>query len=204
MIPYEIAYWMRRLYRQKLTTTSGGNISARVGNRVFITPSGIDKARLRESDIAEIDLSGQIIHSKHPLSMETPMHLAIYLARPDILAIVHAHPPFATALACATNPSLDTALTSEGRLVLGEIGWAAYELMGTKLLAQKVADTAVRHQVILMQNHGAIALGRSLLQAFDRLEVLEYTCQIQHITNSMPPVNRLSESQVKEIDQLGK
>ncbi len=147
----EIAYFMRRLYRQKLTTTSGGNISVRKDKSVFITPSAIDKGEMLAEQVGELDLEGNIIESKHKLSIETAMHLAIYKARPDVSAIVHAHPPYGTAYA-SSNKTLNSKLTSEGRLVLGNIAFAKYALMGTQDLADLVANEAKNSNVILMEN----------------------------------------------------
>ena len=197
----EIAYFMRRLYRQKLTTTSGGNISAKKGNSVFITPSAIDKGEMMTEQVGEVDLEGTIINSKHKLSIETAMHLAIYKARPDIQAIVHAHPPYGTAFA-SSNKTLNSELTSEGRLVLGNIAFAKYELMGTQELANVVAEQSKTSNVILMENHGVIALGKTLLEAFDRLEVLEFTAKINFVTETLNMRKPLIKEQLGEIDKM--
>ena len=197
----EIAYYMRRLYRQKLTTASGGNISAKQNNMVFITPSGIDKGEMQTEQVGEIDLEGNIIESKHKLSMETPMHLAIYKVRPDVKAIVHAHPPYGTAFA-ASNKTLSSDLASEGRLVLGDIAFAKYALMGTQDLADMVANSAQKSNIILMENHGVIALGNTLLEAFDRLEVLEFTAKMNFITESLNMRKPLNKEQLIEIDKM--
>lgn len=197
----DIAYFMRRLYRQKLTTTSGGNISARINEEVFITPSGIDKGRIRSNQIGSTNYDAQNLTPNLKLSMETPMHLAIYKARPDIKAIVHAHPPYGTAFASSAK-TFESNLTSESRLVLGSIGFAKYALMGTDNLAEVVAKEAEKSHVILMENHGVIALGRNLLEAFDRLEVLEFTAQMQYITRSLSIDKPLDSNQLKEIDNM--
>ena len=197
----EIAYFMRRLYRQKLTTTSGGNISVRKDKSVFITPSAIDKGEMLAEQVGELDLEGNIIESKHKLSIETAMHLAIYKARPDVSAIVHAHPPYGTAYA-SSNKTLNSKLTSEGRLVLGNIAFAKYALMGTQYLADVVAKQAQNSNVILMENHGVIALGETLTEAFDKLEVLEFTAKMNFITETLNMRKPLSDKQAKEIDNM--
>ena len=197
----EVAYYMRRLYRQQLTTTSGGNISAKQNHSIFITPSGIDKGEIQTEEIGKIDLEGNSIESRHKLSTETPMHIAIYKARPDIKAIIHAHPPYGTAYA-SSNKNLNSELTSEGRLILGEIAFAKYKLMGTQELADVVAKSAKDSNVILMENHGIIALGKTLLEAFDRLEVLEFTAKINFITETLNMKKPLTEEQLKQIDTM--
>ena len=93
----EIAYFMRRLYEQRLTTTSGGNISIKHDGRILITPSALDKGRITPEQISEMDMNGNPVGaSSLKLSIESRMHLEIYRARPDVSAIVHAHPPTAT------------------------------------------------------------------------------------------------------------
>jgi len=129
------------------------------------------------------------------------MHLAIYKARPDIKAIVHAHPPYATSYA-SSNKKLNSALTSEGRLILGNIAYADYALMGTDDLAKVVAKASIDSNVILMENHGVIALGKSLLKAFDRLEVLEFTAKMNFITETLNMRVPLTKEQLTEIDKL--
>lgn len=197
----EISYFMRRLYRQKLTTTSGGNISAKHEKAIYITPSGIDKGEITEEQIGTTNLDGELIKSNHKLSTETAMHCAVYKTRPDVLAIVHAHPPYGTAYA-SSKKKLNSDLTSEGRLILGEIGFADYELMGTQDLADVVAKAAKSSNVILMENHGVIALGKTLLEAFDRLEVLEFTAKMNFITHNLGIQKPLTKEQLKEIDDM--
>ena len=95
----EISKFMRRLYQQKLTTSLGGNISMKINDRILITPSQIDKNDLKAKDIAHLTTNGDILKSKHKISLETPMHIAIYNARSDIQVIMHAHPFWCTVAA---------------------------------------------------------------------------------------------------------
>ena len=200
-IKEEIAYYMRRLYRQKLTTTSGGNISVKSSKFIYITPSGIDKARIQAKQIGKIKHTGAIIESHFPLSMETPMHTAIYQKRKDVKAIVHAHAPYATAYT-ATDKSINAQLTSEGALILGDLAWAPYALMGTQSLADIVAKQAEKNNIILLENHGIVALGKNLTEAFDRLEVLEFTAQMNFITQCLGKQKALSTEQIEEIKNM--
>lgn len=171
--PAEIAYFMRRLYRQGLTTTSGGNISARDGETIWITPGGTDKGRLQTGEIGRLRLSdGQAPDPAFHPTCEADMHLALYRARPDLQAIVHAHPVTASAFAAANCP-ISNRLLSEAYVVLGDIGRVSYQKFGSPELAAAVAAAAANSDVLLLGNHGALALGQTLLQAFDRLEVLE-------------------------------
>ncbi len=167
----EIAEFMRRLYQQGLTTTSGGNISIRQDEVILLTPGGTDKAKMRPEDIGQMNLQGELLSDFKP-TCEVGMHLAIYRARPDINAIVHAHPVTASAFAAA-ECAISNRLLCESYLLLGEITCVDYETLGTAALAAAAAKAAQKYNCLLLRNHGALTLGKNLLQAFDRLEVLE-------------------------------
>ncbi|MFA7230213.1 MAG: class II aldolase/adducin family protein [Victivallaceae bacterium] len=168
----EIAHFMRRLYKQQLTTASGGNISAICGKNMLITPSATDKGRMKGGEIGVMDMQGNIVGKKFRPSIESMMHLEIYRRRQDVKAIVHAHPVVASAFSASTR-KISTAYLAEAYVVLGEIAYADYGCQGTAELAKLVGDAAEKSNCIVMKNHGIIALGRNLLEAFDRLEVLE-------------------------------
>jgi L-fuculose-phosphate aldolase len=198
----EVAYFMRRLYRHNLTTTSGGNISMRINEgHMLITPSSTDKGRMKGNEIGLLAFTGENLTTHLKLSMETGMHLAIYEKRPEIRAIIHAHPPVASAFT-AMRKKINCALTAESRAILGTPGFATYALMGTEQLARIVAESALDSQVILMQNHGVICLGDNLLTAFDRMEVLEAAAKMTLITGLMHDSYELNPQQLREIDNL--
>ncbi len=196
----DIAYFMRRLYRQQLTTTSGGNISARLGDYVLITPSGLDKARLCADDIGVVGLTGEMLGIPFKPSIENRMHLEIYARRPDVKAIVHAHPAAASSYAATSTP-LNTRLLAESYVILGNVAVAGYRCIGSEALARETAATAETGcNCILMRNHGALALGGSLLEAFDRLEVMEACAKIN--LNIMGPPGNPVELQAGDLDDL--
>jgi L-fuculose-phosphate aldolase len=198
----EVAYFMRRLYKKNLTTTSGGNVSLRTGeDLLLITPSALDKGRIKADQIGVLTLSGNNLTPKLKPSIETGMHRAIYEKRPDIKAIVHAHPPIATSFT-AMSKDINCRLTAEARAILGTPRSAPYALMGTAGLAAIVADSAADTFVILMENHGVICLGPDLLTAFDRMEVLEAAAKMTLITTLLKGVRELNTEQLKEIDNL--
>jgi L-fuculose-phosphate aldolase len=198
----EVAYFMRRLYNKNLTTTSGGNISFKIdADRLLITPSALDKGRMKSDQIGLLTMSGENKTSSLKLSIESGMHLAIYKKRPDIQAIVHAHPPIASSFT-ALHRCINCTLTSEARAILGIPRTAPYALMGTALLADIVAENATDTNVILMENHGIICLGKTLLAAFDRMEVLEAAAKMTLITELLKEKKELSPIQLREIDNL--
>lgn len=197
----EVAYFMRRLYAQRLTTTSGGNISLKSGDHILITPSQTDKARIKAEEIGILTTSGENQTPQLKPSMESKMHLAIYICRPDVKAIVHAHPVFATSF-CISKKEIKTNLAGETWAVIGAPVKADYRLMGTQDLADVVADASLKGNVILLENHGVLAVGNSLLQAYDRLEVTETAAKMTFITDMMGERKELSETELKEIDKL--
>ncbi len=196
----EIAEWMRRLYRQRLTTTSGGNISARDGDAVWMTPGSTDKATMQAADIGAMRLDGTLLTAGFRPTCEAQMHLAIYRARPDVRAVVHAHPVTASAFAAA-ECAISERLLAETYVVVGKIGRSAYHKQGTDALAQSVAEALAECNTILLPNHGALAVGDSLLQAFDRLEVLENAAQATLICEHLlkAPARHLTPEQLKEL-----
>lgn len=198
----EVAYFMRRLYKKGLTTTSGGNVSCRTDDgRIFITPSQTDKGRIRKNEIAEITIDGELLTNDLKVSMETGMHLAIYKLRPDVKAIVHAHPVFASTYAAAGLLPLCN-LLGESRAILGNVKLVKYELMGTPKLAKAVSESLQDSNVSIMLNHGAIAVGNNLLQAFDRLEVLEAASKVSFNTGILAKRKELTDEEILEIDKL--
>lgn len=176
----EVAAFMQRLYRQRLTTTSGGNISVRCGKNILITPSATDKGLLKAEEVGIMDMTGMVVGKSFKPSIESEIHLEIYRQRREVNAIVHAHPVAASAFA-ASAAWLKTTYHAEAQVILGTIGYADYSCPGSPELAEKVANATRQHNCILMRNHGALCVGTSLLEAFDRLEVLEATAQINLI-----------------------
>ena len=197
-----VAEIMNRLYARGLTTVSGGNVSARAGDAILITPSATDKGRMRPEEIAEIALDGVNRTPHLKPSIETSMHLSVYRKNPNVEAIVHAHPPFATAFAAAGRLP-NVRLTAEGYAILGEPALAPYALMGSPELAEIVADTLSGGRVCaLMESHGAICVGATLLEAFDRIEVLENAARIELYVERLGGAEGLSPARCEAIDRL--
>ncbi|MBN2172945.1 MAG: class II aldolase/adducin family protein [Bacteroidales bacterium] len=196
-----VAYFMRRMYEQRLTTSTGGNISLKVGEKILITPSQTDKARMVAESIGSMTLNGRVLSHRFKASMENKMHLAIYHKRPDVKAIIHGHPIFATSFAICGKKVM-TNLAGESRAILGEPVMADYKLMGTQELADVVAEASLRGNVILMENHGVITLGDTLVEAFDRIEVLEAAAKMTLITQMIGNPKELNAEELKEIDNL--
>lgn len=196
----ELAYFMRRLYKMGLTTTSGGNISMLSGDHLLITPSTLDKGRMRAKEIAILTIDGSNLTPEINPTSEKEMHLEIYRTNGSVRAIVHAHPVTASAFACTKN-EIRTDLMAEHYAILGTPVRAPYATTGTKDLAQKVSAACTRGKAILMDNHGVLATGYTLLQAFDRIEVLENAAKTTLITALIKDRNTIPE---EELGLLGK
>ena len=198
----EVARFMRRLYRQKLTTTGGGNISCRTADgNIVITASGSDKAEQSADTVGVITPEGKSLTPDLKLSIETGMHLAIYAVRPDISAIVHAHPVTASLFSAARSIPLNLHLTAEAYAIAENAVRIPYALMGTEALARLAAEHLQNADCGLLENHGVIALGKSLLAAFDKMEVLENAAR-QTLMAQTIPCTPLSPEQLREIDIL--
>ncbi len=193
----DILRTMERIYRYRMTTTSGGNLSVREPNEdVWITPARLDKGGLRREDIVCVKADGSILGAHEP-SSELPFHQAVYERRPDIRAIVHAHPVALVAFSiCGQAP--DTQLLHQARHVCGEVGFAAYALPGSQALAERVgAAFAKGGHCVMMESHGVVAGGETLQQAFQRFETLEFTAKTIIKARMLGKVNYLSREQIE-------
>ncbi len=198
----QVAKWMRRLYEKGLTTCLGGNISCRLDdNHIAITASETDKGKIKDVDVAVVSMDGLVIEPLVKISMETGMHLAIYKQRPDVKAIVHAHPPFGS-LFSVLEQKINTKLLAEAYTIIGTPLVASYAAPGSEQLAANVAECAQNTNVVLMANHGVLAVGNTLLKAFDRIEVLENAAKMTVLTSLMGDKRELTSAQLAELDKL--
>jgi len=197
-----VASFMKRLYRQGLTTTSGGNISMRFSDDLIaITPSATDKGRMKWREVGLMNIFGENLIPELKPSIESEMHLAIYRKNLEVKAIIHAHPLFATSFT-AMKYKIDTNLTAEACAILGTPKQIPYALMGTRELAELVSEHAIQSDVLLLENHGILTTGANLLQAFDKIEVLENAARMTLITGLVSKKSPLSKSRISEIERL--
>ena len=175
----QIVAIMARIYGHGMTTTSGGNISVRDENGdVWITPARVDKGSLRAQDIVRLSAGG-VMHGSHPPSSEYPFHLSIYQCRPDIDAIIHAHPCALVSFSiCGQTPN--TRIFPEAWNVCGAPRFAAYALPGSQQLGENIAKEFVAPQkpyCVILQNHGVVVGAQNLAVAYQRLESLEFAAE---------------------------
>lgn len=192
----EIVQMIERIYRYRMTTTSGGNLSIRdeTGD-MWITPARVDKGSLRREDIVCLRRDGRA-EGLHKPSSEHPFHQCIYRVRADIGAIVHAHPTALVACSISRNVP-DTALFPQAYHVCGKVGYAPYALPGSEQLGRHIADVfAQGYDCVLLENHGVVVGGADMQQAFERFETLEFTAKMIIKASMLGTVRYLSAEQL--------
>jgi len=200
----EMVRAINELYQLGLITATGGNVSVRVEEReeCWITPSQLYKGDLRPELMVRIDLAGNVLDEGVPApSSEWPMHTAIYRARPEVRAIVHAHAPYATILALSGLPFLP--VTTEAAF-FREVPVVPFIMPGTKELAEAVVKAMGRNPVCLLQNHGVVVAATSLRRACNILEVVERTAQLIwgcYAVGKKPPT--LPKDVVRMLQEVG-
>ena len=170
----------RRLYARGLIGGNEGNISVRRGDTLFVTPAGVCKGFLTPDMIVRTDLEGRA-QGAGRASTEVQMHTAVYRKRPDVTAVVHAHPPTATGFAVAGIP-LDRPLIAEAVVTLGPVPVIPYGQPATSELARNVGDAICGAHALLMANHGALTVGESLYRAWERMETVEQLAKVALVT----------------------
>jgi L-fuculose-phosphate aldolase len=198
----EVARFMRRLYKHGLTTTSGGNISLRLtDDLILITPTATDKGRMKWKEVGIVNILGENLTPHLKPSIETGMHLAIYKMKRDVLAIVHAHPVYAS-LFTAIKAKINTNLTAEAKAILGDPLFVRYAVMGSKALADVAAEHIMHSDILLLENHGILTTGSKLLHAFDKIEVLENAAKMTLMTEMTGKKRPLGKEQILELERL--
>jgi L-fuculose-phosphate aldolase len=192
----EIVQTIDLIYRFRMTTTSGGNLSIRgVDDEIWITPARVDKGQLGRDDIVCVWPKGKT-QGRHPPSSELPFHQAIYAASRDLSAIVHAHPVSLVAFSIAKQvPNMR--LFHQSFEVCDDVGFAPYALPGSTQLGQNIATCfANGFRCVVLENHGVVVAGNSLQQAFQRFETLEFTAKTEIMARHLGQPRYLSEEQL--------
>lgn len=190
------------MYRQGYIAAGDGNVSARLeDDRVLVTPSGFHKGFIGESDLVVVDLAGKLRKGQHKPSSEFAMHALAYRERPDVRAVVHAHPPLTVGLALA-GVSLAQCVLSETCLVLGAILTAPYSTPTTEEVPNVLRPYLRQANAIVMDRHGALTLGRDLDEAYNRLEAMEHASKITHAARVIGPIRPLPAVEVDKLTAL--
>jgi L-fuculose-phosphate aldolase len=190
----------RRLYARGLVVATDGNISCRCEDgTLLITPSGVAKGELEEAQLLRVDGRGQVLAGEGKPSSEFRMHLAVYAERPDVQAVVHAHPPLLTAFTLAGVPFIAETLP-EVWLTIGPVPTAAYATPSTAEVVTAIAPYIANHQAILLERHGSLTVGKDLQEAYLRLEKLEHaahTLLYSQLLNGRQPAPLPAEALAK-------
>lgn len=194
----------RKVYEKGFVAATDGNISTVTKENTFlITRSGISKGGVTEDDILEIDASGKILNGKGKLSTEFKIHLFAYSRRPEVNAVVHCHPVYATAFA-TIGEGFSKHIFPEVILTLGKIPLCKYETPSTDALPLSMEPYIDYAWVLLLQNHGAVALGHNLDDAYYKMEKLEHTAQTIFAARFLGGEKELSFEKVKELLNLAR
>jgi len=197
-----IAECCRSLAQAGLIAGADGNIAVRAGpDRALVTPAGRIKAELSAEDIVEVDLSGRRVRGHRRPSSELDMHLRILRRRPDVEAVVHAHPPVATGFGVA-GLAFDDCILPELIFQLGQVPLVPYGTPGTPELGDELEPYLARYDAFVLANHGAVTVGPSLDDARIRMESLEHAAKIIFTARLLGHVRPLDRAQVERLEAL--
>jgi len=194
----------RRVYDKGFAAANDGNLSIRVGeNEVLCSPTMICKGFMSPDDICAVDLEGNQIAGQKKRTSEILLHLAIMRARADVKAVVHCHPPHATAFAVAGEP-IPQCVLPEVEVFMGEIPIAPYETPGTQKFADTVLPFLKGTSCVILRNHGTVSFGKTLEEAFWKTEILDSYCRILMLARQLGRVNYFTQQQTNELLDLKK
>ena len=197
----EIVRVCRMLHQKNYLAGTDGNVSVRLGDQVLITPSGVNKGMMEEDQVITVDLEGRLLAGTGRPTSELRMHLLVYELRPEAGAVVHAHLPYATACTLAGISLLEPILP-EVVITLKGIPTAAYATPGTEEVPKALRDFIQEFDAILLSRHGAITVGRDLMDAYNKMEKLEHTARVVLAARLQGPVSPLSASEVEKLRRL--
>jgi L-fuculose-phosphate aldolase len=204
----EIVHIARLMYEKGFIVTNDGNVSARLAHgRILLTPAGLHKGFLEPEQLLVVDEEGHVVSAPTTVTRhlrptsELAMHLAAYRRRPDVLAVVHAHPPIAVALSIA-GISMATCLLPEVIVTLGLIPTTAYATPSSEENVRAIANVIDHHDALVLQRHGSLTVGTSPMQAYMRLETLEQNARILFMLQQLGVHNPLEAAEVRKLLEM--
>src|SRR6266446_712206 len=194
----------RRVYNRGFAAANDGNISVRLGENEFMcTPTMVCKGFLKPEDICKVDETGKQLAGTRKRTSEVLLHLVVYKHRPDVNAVVHCHPPHATAFAVAHEP-IPKCILPEVEVFLGEVPTAVYETPGNQKFAETIVPLLKSANTIILANHGTVTFGPDLEKAYWNSEIIDAYCRILILAKQLGQVNYFTEGQTKELLDLKK
>lgn len=192
-----------RMHDRGLISGIDGNISIRLSKRrMLVTPSGVNKGFLKPADLIVVDINdGTKVKGRGRPTSEIRMHLEAYKLRPDIGAVVHAHPPTAVALSIA-NISLSQGLIAEDLLQYGIVPTAPYATPGSEAVPRALAKYIIDHEAVMLARHGSVTVGKDVFEAYNRLESLEHTAKITYMAMRLGKVKPLPDDEIERLIDL--
>ena len=193
----------RRIWERGYVAANDGNLSVRLGEGKFLcTPTLVSKGFMRPNDIALVDDAGEQLAGDKPRTSEVLLHLEIYHELPEVHAVVHAHPPHATAFAVA-GVELPNCILPEVEIFIGQVPIAPYDTPGSKDFAETILPHLRRKaNTILLANHGAVCTGRTLEEAYFHMETLDQYCRILLLARDIGKVRQLSPQKMSELMEI--
>lgn len=194
----------RRVYNKGFAAANDGNITIRLNDKeVLCTPTMVSKGFMKPEDICKVDMEGKQLAGTRKRTSEVLLHLAVYKTRPDVKAVVHCHPPHATAFAVAREP-IPKCILPEVEVFLGEVPMADYETPGTHRFAETIIPYVKDCNTIILANHGTVTFGPTLENAYFNTEIIDAYCKILILARQLGSVNYFTEQQTKELLDIKK
>jgi len=195
----ELIQACHKIYANGFVAAYDGNLSARIDDKkLLITPSGRCKGELEEKDLLEIDYEGNVLTGDGLVSAEVKMHLLAYQNRKEVNAVVHSHPVHASAF-CIANKDLSQPIFPELILSLGKIPLCKYSTLSTDEVEESILPHISYAWILLLQNHGILALGKTIKDAYFKVEKLEHFAKIMTVAEILGGANKLSVDQLKKL-----
>ena len=187
------------MYERGFVASNDGNISCRIEeDRILTTPTGMSKGFLKLEDLCIVDMDGALVSGQRRPSSEIGMHIFLYCQRPDVRAVVHAHPPTATGFAVAGVP-LTACVLPEVVITLGAIPIAEYGTPGGPEISEPIRQYVMDYDAYLLENHGATTIGADVMNAYYKMETLEHFAKILFVAKQLGGYNELDAEQVAKL-----
>jgi L-fuculose-phosphate aldolase len=194
----------RRVYNRGFAAANDGNITIRLNDKeILCTPTMVSKGYMKPDDICKVDYEGKQLAGTRKRTSEVLLHLAVYRERPDVMAVVHCHPPHATAFAVAHEP-IPKCILPEVEVFLGEVPVARYETPGGSKFAETITPFLKDCNTIILANHGTVSFGPTLENAYFNTEIIDAYCRILILARQLGRINYFDEEKTRELLALKK